>query len=602
MKKFIPIIFSLLLISSCVSKSDEIKNSDNNLNMTITRAENPVTTPTQQAQPTPKEKIKKSVNLNTQIKDISFAYHSQDIFCISVNSESDDNDYYEFLKENGDALNSEKYDFALPFNEDFACVMKDGKYGFIDTNGDEHIPLIYDRAASFSEGLAYFETEDKYGFINRNGEEVLILDCDSISSFKESRAFFTRNGKYGFINKNGEKIIPNIYDDVSYFKNGFALVRIGMYVGVIDVNGKIIVPIENTDITLNKNHIKAIKNNETAFFTLSGDLIFPYSDFHDSYTINMYGECFVYVNEDFMYGILDKNGEPTTDLIFNHIRFVEKENLFVVNKDGKYGLLDSDGKMILGTEFDDIELYDIEPEKDSYILFDSYGETIAQTDLSDLILSNEVTPKMKSYRDFLRKGTPNIQGDWYYVWACSDLTATVRLYKVDDYNYPVMYFYMEPIPVEQQGFPNSRSAFYSMENGEISEIIRGYECGGSIRGDFVQLYIDKNSEKSMLGTKGFWGGFGGHSNTYTVFLNESEQNEFYWINQERINFDYDDTYYLENTHLFYGAHDIPMPKKHILSAEYLKIFVINDKHVSKEDFENEVEKYLMLEMPLQNHY
>ena len=39
----------------------------------------------------------------------------------------------------------------------------------------------------------------------------------------------------------------------------------------------------------------------------------------------------------------------------------------------------------------------------------------------------------------------------------------------------------------------------------------GSECGGSLRGDRARLWYDKETKKTMVGTQGSWGGFGGRA-------------------------------------------------------------------------------------------
>ena len=64
------------------------------------------------------------------------------------------------------------YDDIRKYNNDRACVERDGKFGYIDRDTEEVIPLIYDAAKDFSDGVALVCREGKWGCIDVDGNEV----------------------------------------------------------------------------------------------------------------------------------------------------------------------------------------------------------------------------------------------------------------------------------------------------------------------------------------------------------------------------------------------------------------------------------------------
>lgn len=70
-------------------------------------------------------------------------------------------------------VEEKKFDFIETFSEDYAVVVKDGKYGFIAVNGRVVIPMIYDKARSFHDGYAAVREGRKWGFLklDRTGEK-----------------------------------------------------------------------------------------------------------------------------------------------------------------------------------------------------------------------------------------------------------------------------------------------------------------------------------------------------------------------------------------------------------------------------------------------
>lgn len=107
------------------------------------------------------------------------------------------------------------------FNEGFAPVKKNGKWGYIDLKGKVVIDFLFDDAWCFSEGLAPVKLNGKYGYINNKGK--VVIDCTYVSSygFHKGVAVVKDDNKFGFINRNGAWLIKPEYDDVDLGRNDY---------------------------------------------------------------------------------------------------------------------------------------------------------------------------------------------------------------------------------------------------------------------------------------------------------------------------------------------------------------------------------------------
>lgn len=66
------------------------------------------------------------------------------------------------------------YDFKnYDFNDGFASVCLNNKWGFVDENGDEICEIKYDYVWYFENEFAYVRIGNKHGYINRQGIEVV---------------------------------------------------------------------------------------------------------------------------------------------------------------------------------------------------------------------------------------------------------------------------------------------------------------------------------------------------------------------------------------------------------------------------------------------
>lgn len=68
---------------------------------------------------------------------------------------------------------SEEFEDARPFENGFAAVRKDGKWGYIDTEGNVRIDFTFDEALSFGQHLAAVKIGDMWGYINTQGKQVI---------------------------------------------------------------------------------------------------------------------------------------------------------------------------------------------------------------------------------------------------------------------------------------------------------------------------------------------------------------------------------------------------------------------------------------------
>ena len=251
---------------------------------------------------------------------INYVMESEGIYCV-YGQQSQQDSYYGFLTETGEAITPFIYSAATPFSEGLACVYLDGKYGFIDKHGETALPFVYDYAAPFSEGLAYYASGEIYGFMNKSGEIVFTLNCDSVSSFREGLAYFSIDGKYGYIDQTGATVIQPIYNDADYFYSGMARVRMDGAFGVIDTQGREILPAVYDSISFEEDYILAQSDGSYYCYVTDGD-----------------GGVTLLLNEENIYKELGTG-----------------KGLFSFTRDGKTGLADSDGTILIEPMYDFLE-------------------------------------------------------------------------------------------------------------------------------------------------------------------------------------------------------------------------------------------------------
>ena len=75
-----------------------------------------------------------------------------------------------------------------------------------DALGVEVIACIYDDADDFDNGYARVKTDRKFGVIDTSGNLVVKSKYFNIGKFMEGKAWVDAGGFYGYINKSGDEI------------------------------------------------------------------------------------------------------------------------------------------------------------------------------------------------------------------------------------------------------------------------------------------------------------------------------------------------------------------------------------------------------------
>lgn len=78
-----------------------------------------------------------------------------------------------FCLKNGVRLNEEYYESAHDFHNNFAAVMKNGKWGFIDAKGNQKIEFTFTSVSDIYEERFSAVTEGRHGLYSENGEQIL---------------------------------------------------------------------------------------------------------------------------------------------------------------------------------------------------------------------------------------------------------------------------------------------------------------------------------------------------------------------------------------------------------------------------------------------
>lgn len=553
-------------------------------------------------------------------------------------------DKYGFINMNGDIAFFLNCDSVSSFKEGLAYFSDGGKYGYIDETGKVAVKPIYDDAGYFQSGLAKVRVGLKLGVIDKNGRLIVPADYDNIS-FDGGFIITESSGKYGCFDKNGNVIFKPVYDFINMLPGrDSAIVYLGDQPEIVDFKGNIKVAPKYDRISYYSSEhddgmIEVRLNDKVGFLNISdfSEVIPPVNDWASLFT----NGCTV-VSKDNKYGVIDTKGNMAVPFNYDYVELFDTGKL-ALNQGGKYVLADAGGKTINDNKYDSIEEignYYIVETDGKYGLLDENGlEVVApfydyistgeynnvyhsqnccvptvydseikdciivtgqdqDTDLSDLLLQNEITPRIKLFNRYEKSGYIRIPSSDNKTMMVSvmdgmnDCYKEFKLYDIDGSGNLVLYFYAEGLIRQGPGIL-SYSGLYSVKDGLLNEIATGFQGGGSAGGDVVSFIKDAKTSKLLIGEGGRAGGIKGVTGREDIYDYQNGEAKkivaYECIAQPAGNYDKSDL--IKNAGLFYDENSNPYNKDTILNADYVTEYWLNNKQVTIEAYSWNADRY-----------
>ena len=327
---------------------------------------------------------------------------------------------YYFIKENG-----RKYEIAKVENYNYFILKQNNLSGVIDKVGNKIIESEYEDIIIPNPEKAVFVCykEDEIKVLNEKNQEIFTeyeqvepIRLKNIASdlmYEKSVLRYLEQGKYGLINFEGKKVTKPIYDEIEAlpYKEGELLVKQNDKYGVINIKGNKLVNIDYAQIEIDGYYTNEegykysgyIVSNKTqegyryGYIDIESKLILEseynqlkrITDIEDNENIYLIGA------KNGQYGMI-KNGEEIIKNEYQSIEYDEANNLLVIEKSKKYGITNLEGKIIVPTQYNQIDItgiYLYAQNEQGTTIYNSNG-TEANID-TNISIINTANPKYK---------------------------------------------------------------------------------------------------------------------------------------------------------------------------------------------------------------
>lgn len=327
---------------------------------------------------------------------------------------------YYFIIENG-----RKYEIAKVEDYNYFVLKQDNLSGVIDKAGNKIIEAEYEEVKIPNPEKAVFicYKEDKIKVLNENKQEIFTeyeqvepIRLKNIASnlmYEKSILKYSEQGKYGLINFEGKKVTKPIYDEIDAlpYKEGELLVKQDEKYGVINIKGNKLINIEYDQIAIDgyyeseegyrySGYIVSSKTQEGyryGFINHKGKMILgtEYNQLSRITEIEDNQNFYLIGAKNGQFG-MTKNGEEIIKNEYQSIVYDEANNLLVIEKSKKYGIANLEGKIIVPTQYNQIDItgiYLYAQNEQGTTIYNSNG-TEANID-TNISIINTANPKYK---------------------------------------------------------------------------------------------------------------------------------------------------------------------------------------------------------------
>lgn len=237
----------------------------------------------------------------------------------------------------------ETYDMVYPFQDGYARVVEELKWGLLDENQHLAVDFEWDYIGELSESRRMVKKGEQYGFLDEKHKTVIKPAFHQVSNFSEGfSAVKNEEGKWGYIDALGTTVIPFIYDEANDFSCGLALVKSEGLYGYVDHDNRLVIPAVYEEAYPFYHERACVRVGDAyGYLNPMGELVIP-ALYELAFDFGSYGA----VVKQGGYGLIDVQGNTLIATTWEQLSPQIADGYLKGKKNGSWMFLNTQGKAL----------------------------------------------------------------------------------------------------------------------------------------------------------------------------------------------------------------------------------------------------------------
>lgn len=245
------------------------------------------------------------------------------------------------------------YTDVKDFDEEYATVEKDSRWGIINRNGQIIKPLAFQEIVRKGKSTYRLLPMPQWKVVNQKNEMRFAYEFEDLKAVNAVLYEYQLKGKKGLMNEKGAYLTPPTYDQISPIAGNMTVVRINKKHGVIDKRGKPILPVEYDEIVIDSitTLIKTRNHEKWGVYDSKGKQVLPIR-FGE---VRIQPTGLIVAELDKKWGIADVKGTTLAPFTYQLIGDFEYGRAKAMNNDAM-GIITKEGRWLAEPVFEAVHI------------------------------------------------------------------------------------------------------------------------------------------------------------------------------------------------------------------------------------------------------
>lgn len=262
-------------------------------------------------------------------------------------------DHWQVFNTRGEELFKNDYTDIKDFDEEYATVRKDSRWGIIHKNGQIIKPLAYREIIRTGRNTYNLQPMPQWKVVDEKNNPRFAYEFEDLKAVNEVLYSYQLEGRSGLMTEKGAIITPPVYNKISPITSNMTVVQMERKYGVIDKTGLSILPNEYENILIDSlaTLIKARNGGKWGVYDKTGQLILPLR--YDAISIQPDGSMVASLGG--RWGTTDSKGNQVIPFNYQFIGDFQYGKARAKNQEAM-GVIDTGGNWLVDPIFEDTRI------------------------------------------------------------------------------------------------------------------------------------------------------------------------------------------------------------------------------------------------------